>query len=319
MIDALPANPRITLLAGGVGACRLLRGLAEVVDPRRLTVIVNTGDDESFYGLQVSPDLDTVAYTLAGLAPIKRGWGIRGDTRNALPWLGRYFGDQWFSLGDQDLALHIYRSHLLREGSSLAQATRRICTQLGIRTSVLPMSNDPVRTVLRSGRRRFAFQEWFVKQGARPRVDGITYKGASGASMAPGVIEALVSADRVIIAPSNPYVSIAPMLAIPGLRPALAAVCHKTIAVSPLVNGRAVKGPLVAMMKSLGAGRGSAGIADFYEGLATSLVVSPGDAPRRPEATWPRLLERNTLLDSKRRSLALARFLLKIPLEGTDS
>ncbi|HYC54424.1 MAG TPA: 2-phospho-L-lactate transferase [Candidatus Binatia bacterium] len=299
----------ITLLAGGVGAARLLRGLARVVPHEHITVIVNTGDDDSFYGLYVSPDIDTIVYTMAGLAPIERGWGIENDTFRVREALDRLAGPGWFALGDRDLATHVYRSWRLSERATLSKVTREIATAHGVGVRVLPMSDQPVRTVIDSDRGELAFQEYLVRLRGRPRVRGVRYRGARAAKPAPGVLDAVERADRIIIAPSNPFVSIGPILAVPGIKRALAAARERVVAVSPLIGGRAVKGPLAAMLRSMGHKADVTAIADFYRGLASTLVVAPGDRPRHSASARMQIVEHDILILDPLKAEHLARFL----------
>lgn len=294
-----------------MGAAKLLRGLARSTDSASLTVVVNTGDDDEFYGLAVSPDLDTIVYTLAGLASVKTGWGVEGDRFTALEGLEQLTGlPAWFRLGDRDLATHIFRTQRLRTGHRLGRVTAEICGRLGVRARVLPMSDDRVRTVVRTDRGRLSFQDYLVREAARPRVQRLSFEGARQARPAPGVIGAIGGADLVIIAPSNPLVSIAPMLAVKGIKEALVKARSRVVAVSPLIAGRSVKGPLPTMLRSMSLGKGTAAIADFYRGLAGRLVVSPGDLPRRRRKDWPELIEHDTLIGDARRAEKLARFIV---------
>lgn len=323
----------ITLLAGGVGAARLLRGLARVVRPRDLTVIVNTGDDDEFYGLHVSPDIDTILYTLAGLAPLDRGWGIDGDTFTVRDELDRVAGRGWFALGDRDLATHIQRTRRLREGATHSEVTREMARARGIKVRVLPMSDDAVRTVISTDRGDLAFQDYLVRLRARPLVRAVRYRGARAARPAPGVLEAIAASRLVIVAPSNPFVSIGPILAVPGIRRALAAARDRVVAVSPLIGGRAVKGPLASMLKSMGLAADAGAISKLYRDIASTLVVAPGDAPApandkavkvgashaskgasRP--TGMEVVERDILLLEPKRAELLARFLVDPKRKG---
>jgi len=301
----------ITLLAGGVGAARLLRGLVRVVAPRDLTVVVNTGDDDEFYGLHVSPDIDTILYTLAGLAPLERGWGIEGDTFTVRGELDKVAGRGWFALGDRDLATHIQRTRRLREGASLSEVTRELARARGVKVRVLPMSDETVRTVICTDRGDLAFQEYLVKQRTRPRVRAVRYRGARGARPAPGVLEAIARSRVVILAPSNPFVSLGPILAVPGIRRALVAARERVVAVSPLIGGRAVKGPLASMLRSMGLKADVAAIATLYRDIASTLVVSPGDTPRAgAAAAGVTIVEQDILLLDPRRAERLARRLV---------
>lgn len=299
----------ITLLAGGVGGARLLRGLAGVVPHQRLTVVVNTGDDDEFYGLAVSPDIDTILYTLAGLAPLERGWGIDGDTFRVRQELDLLAGKGWFALGDRDIATHVYRTWRLRQGATLTQVTAELCRARGIDVRVLPMSDDPVRSQVVSDRGILAFQEYLVRLRAEPAVRSVRYRGARKATPAAGVIEAIERSELVIIAPSNPFVSIGPILALPGVRPALAKARQRVVAVSPLIGGRAVKGPLAEMLRAMDRDADAGAIADIYRGLATRLVVAPGDRPRQAAAPTMEIIEHDILLLDPRRAEVLAAFL----------
>jgi len=302
----------ITLLAGGVGGARLLRGLAAVVPHEQLTVVVNTGDDDEFYGLAVSPDIDTIVYTLAGLAPLERGWGIDGDTFRVRDELDRLSGKGWFALGDRDVATHVYRSWRLHQGATATLVTSELCRARGIDVRVLPMSDDPVRTEIVSDQGVLAFQEYLVHLRAAPAVRSVRYRGADSAAPAAGVIEAIESSALIVIAPSNPFVSIGPILAVPGLRAALTKARARVVAVSPLIGGRAVKGPLADMLGAMGHSTDNAAIADFYRDLAARLVVAPGDGPRQAAQAKMEVLERDILLLEPQRAQALARFLCSL-------
>lgn len=305
---------KVTLLAGGVGAARLLRGLSDIIDPANLTVVVNTGDDEEFYGLHVSPDLDTIVYTLAGLAPERQGWGVRGDTFATLSTLEELAGPAWFRLGDRDLATHLLRTERLRSGWTLSRCTRAIADAYGLKARVLPATDDRLRTIVHTARGPLAFQEYLVRLRARPRVERIEYRGARKARPSPGTVAAIERADAVLIAPSNPFVSIGPILAVGGLRRALAGARERTVAVSPLINGRAVKGPLVSMLRSLGHRPDSRAIAEFYRGLAAKLVVAPGDrapAESRRSSRLPQMIEHDILIRERAVARRLARFAIR--------
>jgi LPPG:FO 2-phospho-L-lactate transferase len=305
----------ITLIAGGVGAARLLRGLVRVVPARELTVVVNTGDDDEFYGLHVSPDIDTILYTLAGLAPLDRGWGIDGDTFGVLGELEKLAGRGWFALGDRDLATHIRRTERLRAGATPSEVTRELARARGIGARVLPMSDEPVRTLVSTDAGDLAFQDYLVRRRARPKVRAVRYRGVRASRPAPGVLEAIARSRRIILAPSNPFVSLGPILAVPGIRAALAAVRERVVAVSPLIGGRAVKGPLASMLRSMGHAADVASIAKLLRDVASTLVVSPGDAPPPEVAGTPALrdvafVERDILLLDPRRAAKLAALLI---------
>lgn len=287
----------------------MLRGLARVVPPGDLTVVVNTGDDDEFYGLHVSPDVDTILYTLAGLAPLERGWGIEGDTFTVRDELDTVAGRGWFALGDRDLATHILRTQRLREGATLSAVTAELARARGINIRVLPMSDAPVRTIIGTDSGDLAFQEYLVKKRARPAVRSVRYTGARKATPAAGVLEAIAKSNLVIIAPSNPFVSIGPMLAVPGIRKELAAARDRVVAVSPLIGGRAIKGPLASMLRSMGHGATVAAIAALYRKVAATLVVAPGDGDA-DVAHGVNLLEHDILLLDPKRAETLVHYLL---------
>jgi LPPG:FO 2-phospho-L-lactate transferase len=267
---------KVTVLAGGVGGARLLDGLAAVLAPAELTAIVNTGDDFEHWGLRICPDLDTVMYTLAGLGDEARGWGVVDDSFRALAMVERYGGEAWFQLGDRDLATHLVRTEALRGGECLSAVTARLCRALGVGPRILPMADAPRPTRIETRERgTLAFQEWLVKDRARSPVERVWFDGAS--VPAPGVIDALVAADVVVIAPSNPYVSIDPITSLDGVAAVLAT--KPVVGVSPIVGGRAVKGPLASMIEQL-AGRpaSAAAVVEHYGGGLDAMVVARGDA-----------------------------------------
>ncbi len=257
---------KTTVLSGGVGGARFLRGVVSVVESDNVTIIGNVGDDIEILGLHVSPDLDSVLYALAGLADDERGWGRAGETWNALETVAAVGGEAWFRLGDRDLGLHLVRTQLLREGVPLSEITRRLATALGLRTALLPATDDPLRTFVETPAGTFPFQEWFVARGHRDEVDALHYTGAAEAEAAPGVLEALESAELIVIAPSNPYVSIGPILAVEPIRAALERRRVPCVAVSPLIGGRAVKGPADRMLARLAGETSPAAVASCYPG-----------------------------------------------------
>lgn len=274
---------RLVALAGGVGASKLLLGLYRVMPPRDLTVVVNTGDDIELHGLSISPDLDIVTYTLAGVVNPETGWGIRGDTFHLLRALERYGREVWFNLGDADLATHIHRTALLRSGKTLSEATDSIRQALHVEARILPMSNQPVRTTIVSDRGRQHFQEYLVKDRAGPVVKEIVFEGIDKARPAPGVLESLAEADAIVICPSNPLISIGPILAVPGVRQALKARAAKTVAVCPIVGGRSLKGPSDRMLAQLGKEASARGVARLYDGLAATYVIDGEDEAEKAE------------------------------------
>jgi len=267
----------LVALAGGVGGAKLVDGLARWVPPDRLTVIVNTGDDFCHFGLHISPDLDTVCYTLAGIANPDTGWGRRGDTWAVMEEIGRLGGPTWFRLGDRDLATHLERTRRLQQGERLSEVVAAFCQAWGIKVKVLPMSDDPVSTiVLTKEGDELGFQDYFVAQQCQPEVKGFRFMGSETAQPAPGVLEALWGADLVILCPSNPWVSIGPILSLPGVREAL--MQKPVIAVSPLVGGQALKGPAAKMFRELGWQPSPLAVARFYQPLLHGILVDNSDA-----------------------------------------
>jgi LPPG:FO 2-phospho-L-lactate transferase len=269
---------RIAVLAGGVGGARFVQALREVVEPAGISVIANVGDDLEVHGLHVSPDLDTLLYTLAGLADEGRGWGRAAETWNALDTIEQLGGPAWFKLGDRDLGLHLVRTEALRRGEPLSGVTRELARAVGLDVTLLPASDDRLRTRIRTPAGDFEFQEWFVRRGHADAVQEVVYDGAAEARPAPGVLEALAGAELIAIAPSNPFVSIGPILAVAEIQRELERRRAQVVAVSPLIGGRAVKGPAEAMFMSLVGGTSAAQVTDCYKGLIDALVIDEADA-----------------------------------------
>jgi LPPG:FO 2-phospho-L-lactate transferase len=269
---------KAAVLSGGVGGSRFLRGLVDAIDPAGVTAIVNVGDDLEVLGLAVSPDLDSVLYALAGLADEERGWGRADETWNALDAAAAFGGEDWFRLGDRDIGLHLVRTGALRSGLPLSTVSARLAAAAGVEATLLPATDDRLRTRLDTPNGSFLFQEWFVARGHRDPVDRVSFEGAADARPAPGVLEALHEADVILIAPSNPYVSIGPILAVERIRSALQRRRAPAIAVSPLIGGRAVKGPAAAMLQRLEGGTTAAHVARCYPGLIDALVLDEADA-----------------------------------------
>ena len=265
----------VVVLSGGVGGARFVQGVVAAADP--VTVVGNVGDDVDVLGLHVSPDLDSILYALAGLNDEERGWGRAGETWRVLESVAALRGETWFRLGDLDLGLHLVRTQGLRAGEPLSLVTRRIAEALGVGTTLLPATDDRLRTWIETAAGEFQFQEWFVSRGHRDDVDGLRFEGARTAAPAPGVLDALEQADLILIAPSNPYVSIAPILAVGALRDALAGRTVPCVAVSPLIAGRAVRGPADRMLARLAGGTSPRHVAGCYEGLIDALVVDESD------------------------------------------
>ncbi len=268
----------LVVLSGGVGGARFVRGVVDVVDPARVTVVGNVGDDLEVLGMHVSPDLDSILYALADLNDERRGWGRADETWNALDTVASLGGESWFRLGDRDLGLHLIRTEALRGGATLSAVTARIGRELGVESRLLPATDDRLRTWIATEAGEFTFQQWFVARRHRDEVDALRFEGAETARPAPGVVEAIAAADLLLLAPSNPYVSIAPILAVRGVREALMERRVPCVAVSPLIGGRAVKGPADRMLRRLAGGTSPAQVASCYLGLIDSLVVDEADA-----------------------------------------
>jgi LPPG:FO 2-phospho-L-lactate transferase len=270
-------HKNITALAGGVGASKLLLGLHDVMDPRDLTVIVNTGDDITLHGLKISPDLDIVTYTLAGIVDEAKGWGYRGDTFHALKRLVAFGRINWFNLGDRDLATHIHRTAMLAEGKSLSDAAEAIRLALGVEPRILPMCDQPVPTIIDTAEGELHFQEYLVKRRAEPVVRGIRFDGVDKSRPAKGVLEAIRDADLILICPSNPLISIGPILAVAGIREVLRARRENVIAVCPIVGGKSLKGPSDKMLAELGHEPSALGVAKLYADFTGTFVIDSVD------------------------------------------
>jgi LPPG:FO 2-phospho-L-lactate transferase len=299
----------VVALAGGVGAARFLDGLTRVIQPERVFIIGNTADDAEIHGLHISPDLDTVTYTLAGLANPQHGWGIRGDSFRCLEALGRIGTDIWFQLGDLDLATHLYRTERLRQGASLAEATSEITAAFKVRSMLVPMSNERVRTRICTPSGELEFQTYFVKRHARDPVTAIHFEGASEAAPAPGLLDAIAQAEAIILCPSNPFISIGPILAIPGIRTALQRKRDKVAVISPIVGGRALKGPAAKMMKSMQLRSSAAEVAKLYLDFTNIFVLDELDRKQaaQVEAFGMRPVVTNTIMRGLREKKSLAR------------
>jgi LPPG:FO 2-phospho-L-lactate transferase len=269
---------KVVVLSGGVGGARFVRGVVDVADPLGVTVVGNVGDDLDVLGMRVSPDLDSILYALAGLNDETRGWGRADESWNALATVTELGGESWFALGDRDLGLHLVRTQALRSAEPLSAVTARLARALGVETTLLPATDDLLRTWIATAAGEFTFQEWFVARGHRDEVDALRFEGAETAAPAPGVLEAIAAADLLLIAPSNPYVSIAPILAVPAIRFALARRRVPCVAVSPLIGGRAVKGPADRMLARLAGGTSPRHVTDCYKGLIDVLVIDEADA-----------------------------------------
>ena len=296
---------KVAVLAGGVGAARFLRGVVEAVVPADVTAIGNVGDDLEILGLSVSPDLDSVLYALSGRSDEERGWGRADESWNALEAVSELGGDDWFRLGDRDLGLHLVRTEALRRGEPLSAVTGRLAAALGLELTLLPATDDRLRTIVETAAGAFSFQEWFVARGHRDPVDRLRFDGADSARPAPGAIEALTAADVILVSPSNPFVSIGPILAVRSIRDALEQRRAPAVAVSPLIGGRAVKGPADAMMTRLAGGTTPAHVAGCYEGLIDALVIDEADADGAADVAVRTIVTR-TLMDDAEGRLRVA-------------
>jgi LPPG:FO 2-phospho-L-lactate transferase len=303
----------IVVLAGGVGAARFLQGLVQVVPQERLTTIVNTGDDRDFYGLHVSPDLDIVMYTLAGIVDESHGWGIHNDTYTTMQQLTSYGNEDWFLLGDRDLATHIHRTHLLRQGKTLSEVTDNLRTQLDLQMRILPMSDEPIATHIATPAGLLHFQEYMVKRRCADEVLDVTFVGASEARPAPGVLDAIKDAEVILIAPSNPIVSIGSILAVPGIHDALHEASGMVVAVSPIVGGTPIKGPADKLMRGLGIDVSAVGVARCYRDFLDVMVIDEQDSHLLSEIEDLGIpaLATNTIMRDNATKAALARTVLE--------
>jgi LPPG:FO 2-phospho-L-lactate transferase len=298
----------IAVLMGGTGGAKFVQGLAHVLPAEELVAIVNTGDDLVWWGLNVSPDLDSITYALAGMLSRDRGWGVDGDTFQCRDAMARLGEPAWFQLGDRDLATHLVRTRLLREGFTLTAATRKITQALAIRSTVLPMTDSTVETRVRTERGELSFQEYFVRERFRPDVERVRFAGAEAAEPAPGVLDAIRSADAVLIAPSNPITSIGPILAVPGIVDALRETAAPVVAVSPVIGNAAVSGPAGNLMRAQGLPVSIGGVAEVYRDFLDGLLVAPDDATMaNQEHTEARLHATNIMMRSDEDKRALAR------------
>jgi LPPG:FO 2-phospho-L-lactate transferase len=290
---------RVVALCGGIGGAKLALGLSRVLRPQALTVIVNTGDDFEHLGLNISPDIDTVLYTLGGVADRERGWGRAGETWQFMEALRGLGGEGWFQLGDRDLAMHVERTRWLRDGGRLQDFVARAARCLDIGAQILPMTNDPVRTIVETDQGSLPFQRYFVERRCAPAVRSLRFEGASVSKPAGGVVTALSDPDAaaIVICPSNPYLSIDPILAVPGIREALSSSAPPVIAVSPIIGGQAIKGPTVKIMAELGIHADTTAIAAHYRGLIDGLVLDSADAAEVPATSVPVLLTRTLMTD----------------------
>ena len=306
----------VLALAGGVGGAKLALGLSRILPPDQLTIVVNTGDDETFHGLHVSPDMDTMLYTLAGISNPETGWGIAGETFHALGMLTRYGSDTWFNLGDRDLGTHIRRTQLLREGASLSEVTRELCQRLEVAHAIVPMSELPVRTFLKTDLGELAMQEYFVRHRSEPSVNGVTYRGADQAGPSDGFASALEKADLVVMCPSNPVLSTGPILALRGVRERLARKeeSRKRVAVSPIIGGQAVRGPAAKIMTELGYEATCLGVAGLYQDICDVFLIDEQDKGLSPSIGGLGMepVVAPILMETEEDKVALARLILEL-------
>lgn len=301
---------KVVALAGGVGGAKLAQGLADALPAGNLTIIVNTGDDFEHFGLHISPDLDTVCYTLAGLANPETGWGRAGETWSAMDNLSRLGGPLWFRLGDRDLGTHLERTRRLRKGQPLSEIVKDFCRLWGIQQLVLPMTDDRARTIVQTEDGDLAFQEYFVLRRCEPAVTGFKLEGGQSARPAPGVVEALARADRIVLCPSNPWVSIGPILSIPGIQSAIDP--QKSVAVSPIIGGRAVRGPAAKIYAEMGLKPSAAAVARHYQRIVTHFVLDTEDSGLESEISdlGMRVLVTSTIMGGPPDRVRLARSVL---------
>lgn len=309
-----PLTGPLIALAGGVGGAKLVLGLSKVLSPNQLVIVVNTGDDEQFHGLHVSPDLDTIMYTLAGLANLETGWGLTGETFRGLEMLGRYGAPTWFNLGDRDLATHIRRSQLLHDGWTLSEVTANLSRRLGISHTIVPMSNNKVQTKVETSEGTLAFQEYFVKRHCEPTVEALYFEGAQFAEASPIFDTALDEARALVFCPSNPFLSVAPILAIKNVKTRISSFEGPRIAVSPIIGGSALGGPAAKILRELGHPISCIGVAQQYEGLCDHFIIDETDASHADgiRSLGMEPLVTNTIMNTTEDKVALAQFICRL-------
>jgi LPPG:FO 2-phospho-L-lactate transferase len=303
----------IVALAGGIGAARFLQGLVEVIPQKQIAIIGNVGDDIEIHGLHISPDLDIVLYTLAGVVDPSKGWGFRGDRFQSQDLLRRYGQETWFNLGDRDLATHIYRTEQLHNGKLLSDVTQSLVRRFGLRIKLIPATDDPLQTHVVTNRGRMHFEEYMVKRRTSPKVTRVIFQGASSATPSPHVIEYIEKAKGIIVSPSNPIVSIGPILAVPGIRSALLKTKAKVVGISPIVNGKTVKGPADKMMRALGWKASALGVAEYYRDFLDTLIIDRLDQQMVPaiERLGIKSIVTNTIMRKKADKVRLARIVVR--------
>ena len=304
------------VLAGGVGAAKFIEGLANVIDPALLKIVINTSDDIELYGLQICPDIDIITYTLAGIVDKEKGWGFQDETFNCLKSLGQFYDFKWFNLGDRDLATHVYRTDLFNKGFSKAEITMRIAEKMGIKSHLIPMTNENVQTIITTDSEEMHFEEFFIRYKSRPRILDIKFQGIDKAKPVKGVLDYIEHAERVIICPSNPVVSIGTILTIPGIRKTLKDIKQKVIAISPIIEGATVKGPADKMMKYLGLEVSCVGVAHYYKDIIGHFIIDNKDCALRPIIKEMNINTYcfDTLMVSKEKKKELARFTINLEI-----
>lgn len=302
-------HSQVVVLSGGVGGAKLVLGLAGEIDPERLVVLGNTGDDETIHGLHISPDLDTLLYTLSGLADPAKGWGVTGDTFGCMEAMERLGGEHWFRLGDRDLAVHLLRTCMLREGQRLTEVTHLLRRRLGVKARVLPATDDPIRTRVQTAAGWLNFQDFFVRERCAPDVEDVDFSGAAEARLTLDARDVIREASLIVFAPSNPVASVGPILAIPGMKNAIAASKARKVAVSPFVGGRSLKGPSDRMMRALGYEPTTEGVLRYYGNLVECILVDESDETPAPEG-GAKVVRAPIVMNTLEEKRALARAVL---------
>ncbi len=302
------------LLAGGVGAAKFIEGLVNVVSPELLKIIVNTGDDIDLFGLKICPDLDIITYTLSNFIDKEKGWGFAEETFNCLSILKKFYNTGWFNAGDKDLATHIYRTDLYRQGFSKAEITAKICKSFGVKSQIIPMSNEPVETYIKTPTESMHFEKYYIKYQCKPEILGVEFKGLKEAKPVKGVVEYINKAKRIIICPSNPIVSIDTILQVKGIKDNLLKVKEKVYAISPLIKGATVKGPADKLMKSLGLEVSCVGVANFYKDIIGHFIIDNKDCELKPEIEklGIRTYCYDTLMTNLKKKIQLAQFVINL-------
>ena len=304
----------VVALAGGVGGAKLALGFSHILGSEELTVVVNTADDDCFYGLHVSPDLDTVLYTLAGVSNVEMGWGLAGESFRTLERLKEYGVDAWFNLGDLDLATHLYRTKMLEEGKTLSEVCLQLAKSLGVEHKILPVTDSPIKTMVETQDGIMSFQEYFVKNRCEPIVTSIDFNGSSNCTVTPGVRRAVLNMDLLVFCPSNPFVSIAPILSVPGFKEMIESFSGKSIGVSPIVGGEAIKGPAAKMLKELGHDVSPVGVARQYVGLCNTFIIDEKDVDLKQEieSLGMNVFVTQTIMETDQDKKRLAEYILEI-------